>query len=811
MKVNKLFLFGALLFGLTACSSDDTVSDSIPESKAELTFLSGDQSRILSPRQSAGSRAAAAVVDPEAPAIPAGAIEFDKEALNNWNDGVLLAKGSTYMITKPYTGSVSTNDMNGSEGEAINIYVAADAEFTTWWDDWRAMKANIYVLPGATLKWDQAGNDYMAKLPDGVKVYVWGDLTTPDNMGLRLYQGGAELYVYNTNGDNEFIVKTAVNPYYNDPKTQISFQVDEGCVFYSSRAVRIEGNAQFEGGSTHFANNATIEGNCYPEFQSEVTFDRCSYIMGQLDNKAADGAVFNVNEYLYTGSLHGDGKDFTINLKEALLDIDHVFDTVTPEYAENRLVDKGAGKTVINGLNGEYYSVARVLDGGVMYIDRGNDYETSTVGEWPNQTSSISKYKLTNFTGYVNIAGTLENKLYYEPAEGIDFSTLDDSNLDIADDKVHFNDGDVYLPATDCRPAIGDGVIIVGPEVAHKYSATSIDFGTDGTLYLCWHSNVNTNKEDGEEYGPSVAGTSDWGGIVDVINVNTYDPSKSIFEQTMMQNEFKYNHVKYFGGKLYLASTSSKVGAALHELQLSGSKIDEAAASVRVNLTGTSANSVDVLGDKLLTISGFNNGGLNYFGLTDYSNQEKKAINAASTEYQGKYIFVDKKANKVIALNSTVYGTVTIYNASTMAVENTFNVGAINPKDGKNVCISDGQKIYICRGQNGFDIYDFNGNKVGGSKKHANGCDVDDNYIYVATGDGLAVLSKTKQDAAGNNKTIKVVKFTGKGFVYPGVRGGKMDDSVKQSSNFVKVYNGNVYVAHGMYGLRIYKLADLVG
>lgn len=146
-----------------------------------------------------------------------------------------------------------------------------------------------------------------------------------------------------------------------------------------------------------------------------------------------------------------------------------------------------------------------------------------------------------------------------------------------------------------------------------------------------------------------------------------------------------------------------------------------------------------------------------------------------------------------------------------MAVENTFNVGAINPKDGKNVCISDGQKIYICRGQNGFDIYDFNGNKVGGSKKHANGCDVDDNYIYVATGDGLAVLSKTEQDAAGNNKTIKVVKFTGKGFVYPGVRGGKMDDSVKQSSNFVKVYNGNVYVAHGMYGLRIYKLADLVG
>ena len=153
-KLNKWLYVGALLLGLTACSSDDFVGGDTPNpGDATLTFSSGNQARILTPNQALGARMQTrAAADPAAPQIPADAIEFDKEALNNWNDGVLLSKGKNYKITKSYNGSVSTNDMNGN-GEVINIYVAADATFTTWWDDWRAINANIYVLPGATLKW----------------------------------------------------------------------------------------------------------------------------------------------------------------------------------------------------------------------------------------------------------------------------------------------------------------------------------------------------------------------------------------------------------------------------------------------------------------------------------------------------------------------------------------------------------------------------------------------------------------------------------------------------------------------------------
>ena len=142
-----------------------------------------------------------------------------------------------------------------------------------------------------------------------------------------------------------------------------------------------------------------------------------------------------------------------------------------------------------------------------------------------------------------------------------------------------------------------------------------------------------------------------------------------------------------------------------------------------------------------------------------------------------------------------------------MQPESSFEVGAINPVDGKNVCICDNNYIYVCKGLNGFVIYDYNGNKVGGSKKHANGVDVDDNYIYLAAGDGLVILDKhsTYLDAEdGNtyNRTIKKFHYTGKGATMV-----TDETSVKQSANFVKKGpDGRIYVAYGMYGLQIYEL-----
>ena len=84
--------------------------------------------------------------------------------------------------------------------------------------------------------------------------------------------------------------------------------------------------------------------------------------------------------------------------------------------------------------------------------------------------------------------------------------------------------------------------------------------------------------------------------------------------------------------------------------------------------------------------------------------------------------------------------------------------------------------------------------------------DVDDNFIYLAAGDGLAVLDKnaTYVDADGNtyNRTIKKFHYTGRG-----ATSVTDQTTVKQSANFVKKGpDGRIYVAYGMYGLQIYEL-----
>ena len=74
------------------------------------------------------------------------------------------------------------------------------------------------------------------------------------------------------------------------------------------------------------------------------------------------------------------------------------------------------------------------------------------------------------------------------------------------------------------------------------------------------------------------------------------------------------------------------MGAALSEIALTADgkfPALEQFEEVRVNLTGYSANCVERIGDELVTISGYSNGGINKFALNDVSNQEKNFINAS--------------------------------------------------------------------------------------------------------------------------------------------------------------------------------------
>ena len=792
MKKNVIFvgLFALMTIVLASCSDDSSIT---PENQQpEITTpdhvkLITDKSKLASrlvlvTPEAKFSKSSRAVDETPALSIPEGALKLADQP-TNWNNGVMLTPGNAYYIDEEWKGTISR--ATGADGASIDIYVKANAEFVnSWWNN--DVPMNIYILPDAVLTYCEAGEDNKVKIPKGTKVYCWGNITSPENMGFQLYQGGS-LYLYDAEGET-FEVK--------DNKSQYgsSFQIDTESVFYSEREVLVHGRALFNGGKSHFVNKLTVGKDMYVEKDTEITLDDCSYVMQELDFKSTTGAVVNVNKYLQTNTLLTNQGRATMNLKDALFEI----------VTDGMFVDKGDQVVVVNGIESNYKSIVKV--GGKLYLDRGNEYTTV-----PGSVAAAS-FPSRNFTGDLNLEGDLRIKFYYDVED--ELAVLSEDNLIVPETvSIHANS---WLPASEdgCRSEVGEvPVVEVLPPtpsstVSHKYSATGIAFNGN-TVYLCWHSNPETNMDYAEgDFSPSVNGKDDFGGIIDVININTYDIASSLFEQSLENSEFKYNHIMFSGNKLYSAATNLKVGAALSEIALtSDGKFPnlEQFEEVRVNLTGYSANCVERIGDELVTISGYSKGGINKFALDDIDNQEKKFINDATENFQGKYVYYNKSNGKVVTLNNTSKGIVTIYNSS-MQVESSFEVGAITPEDGKNVCICDNDYIYVCKGQNGFGVYDYNGNQVGGSKKHTNGVDVDDDFIYLAAGDGLAILDKdaTYVDADGNtyNRTVKKFNYTGKG-----ATSVTDETTVKQSANFVKKGpDGRIYVAYGMYGLQIYEL-----
>ena len=792
MKKNVIFvgLFALMTVVLASCSDDSGIT---PENQnPEITTpdhvkLITDKSQLASrfvlvtPEAKAG-RSSRAVKETPAPSIPEGALKLSEQP-TNWNNGVTLTRGKAYYIDEAWEGTIS-QDWSSSEG-SIDIYMSADAKIVgAWWND--DTPVNIYILPKAVMTYCEAGYDNMVKIKKATNVYCWGNIDTPENMGFRLYEAG-KVYIYGTEGE-PFIVRDNGDAY-------VTFQVDTQSDFYCEREMMVNGSVQFNGGQSHFVNKLHVVENMYVEYAADATFDDCTVVEEALDFKATTGGtVMNVNKYLQVGSLVTNQGRATMNLKDALFEI----------VTDGMFVDKGDQMVVVHGVESDYKSIVKV--GGKLYLDRGNEYTTV-----PGSVAAAN-FPTRNFAGDLNLEGELRIKFYYEVAD--ELAVLSEDNLIVPESvSIHANS---WLPASEdgCRSEVGEvPVVEVLPPtpsstVSHKYSATGIAFNGN-TVYLCWHSNPETNMDYAEgDFSPSVNGKDDFGGIIDVININTYDITSSLFEQSMENSEFKYNHILFSDNKLYSAATNLKVGAALSEIPLTVDgkfpALDQFE-EVRVNLTGYSANCVERIGDELVTISGYTNGGINKFALDDISNQEKKFINAASENFQGKYVYYNKSNGKVVTLNDTSKGIVTIYNAS-MQPESSFEVGAINPVDGKNVCICDNNYIYVCKGQNGFGVYDYKGNQVGGSKKHTNGVDVDNDFIYLAAGDGLAILDKnaTYIDVDGNtyNRTIKKFHYTGRG-----ATSVTDQTTVKQSANFVKKGpDGRIYVAYGMYGLQIYEL-----
>ena len=798
----KKYFFFALTALLAACSSDEELSEPIQSnvepnltSVSDYAFVKSNSGRIVnfSDLEMMGTRAVASSVVaelgvtstiPAAPEIPGDAKTL--MGVQGW----AVEQSGKYFIPAGETYDGSNIGLNGGEFYVQGTLDLGNHWGTSAWTGSGQVPAKIYVLPGGTL-------NYNSDLAVQFNLYNYGTLN------------------YN-NAKNELYISSTTGGLYNYGDLDLGDDVD----------FRANASDVYIGGDVH-CKNFWIEKDAKCYVAGDLILDTNLDVQGTLVVQGAVEAP-NISLEAYTKFAAGckviTPGLFTINANPAEAWINYL-------SAGNLYSCAGSKIYLANG------SMIEVAD---TYKDEnnGNDAAVIVLGE---NAKAVVKAKIIANNAGDGVTQDLKSFRVEFPATGSalaldaeQFYFVDNShnlanelaktNLTLQEN-VYVADEDLAnfsMAPTDCAPGYNYNtpvVIITSP--VHKYSATSLDFGKNGELYLCWHSNIGNDEgghgtnmyvtnQDGSSV--SVDGIADWGGIIDVINTNNYgNPKTYLFDQTLIQNEHKYNHVVYFDDKLYLPSTSNKVGAALHEVALnSDGTIDESnftSKNMRVNLTGSSANCCIVNNDEVITISGSTNGAINKFGLTDYSNQEKKAIVSGDAFY-GKYVYND--GTYIITLNDVANGIVSLYTQDMIHVKS-FNVGAITPTDGKNVCVADGEKIYICRGAKGFDIYDYNGNRVGGSKKSANGVDVDAKFIYIATGQGLAVLSQTDtytENEVVYNKTVKRYGYFGVGNArYASLI--EETEATKQSSNFVKVRGNKAYVAYGMYGLQIYDLTEL--
>ena len=166
----------------------------------------------------------------------------------------------------------------------------------------------------------------------------------------------------------------------------------------------------------------------------------------------------------------------------------------------------------------------------------------------------------------------------------------------------------------------------------------------------------------------------------------------------------------------------------------------------------------------------------------------------------------DRQLTETEDENTAIPAHINIYPAGTtdfsVTPEHSFAVEAITPNNGKNTIALVGDRVYACLGGAGFYCYDLDGNvkwhyqiknalntqgdKAGLYKAAANGCFIGGKYIYVAYGSaGLKVLDMDGNLVAERYKKIKKGNY---------------------SANYVTVYNGYIYVAHGKNRLQVYKL-----
>lgn len=811
------FTFAAMLLASCSDSNESPLSPSTPQDVVgkEVTSITDAQtlaSRVYNFKVSAASRAAAvpqaSMGDvynmPEKPNVPADAIEI-VEAGNPEGkpcSTTNLQAGKSYLVKK------GTHLTSALQLKGATLYVEGELTINNCWEN---SNGKLIVL-GGTVNINTTSNDGNIFLSSCVKLYNYdGKITYNNSNASDFYVSPNDEFYTNTDLDlNGKALRVQGKFYAGGKVTCPDLKSEKGAI------VNIQGGTEgLENTDVKLDGIVNIDGHA--KFKS-LTFDNggqlycCSLeIPGDLILKGGDGA----GSALHTNYIKA--KNITIMSSTNI----YLVNNSTIECEGTLTTNKnGSGSVILQGKDAK----ALIKANEIKYNGSGS----------PMSLMDCYIFQAANDGGefYIDV-----NKMN-NSAPGGDNYLFSDCHFPNAGSAHNFsnNSNPVVAKPAECgytlepeNPTPGkriDEVGEIGYDHTHDISATCIQ-EYKGKLYMSYHTRGNGH-----------------GGCIEVFETDANKQTKLLQYLQDKDNTMDFNHLmidsKSSTPNLYVVGNYAYHNEAGKQTEANGLM-----ARIGINSSGlldtdvknigdafvnpliivpldqtTQSSSLDENaiirdGDKLLITS--------TRGYEVYDPNTLELLNSKPTPGKAKHIAIN--GNEIAALYYTtrpsdpdeaVDAKLDLFDAganiATATPKKTIDIASITPNNGKNTIAIDGENIYVCRCANGLTCYDKNGTEkwtwqaplTASTKKpqgYANGVTYDNNYVYLACGGyGLVVLDKNEMEK-GKPKVVAKTRVTG----VADETTGKISWN---SANYVKLYNGLIYVAYGKNRLKIYQLVD---
>lgn len=811
------FTFAAMLLSSCSDSNESPLSPSTPQDVVgkEVTSITDAQtlaSRVYNFKVSATSRAAdvpqASMGDvynmPAKPSVPANATEI---ASNNQYplNGTQGLNGSKVYVIKKGTTITSGLNLNGA-----TLYVEGELTINNCWAN---NYGKLIVLGGTVNIKPTDGNnnkDGNIFLSSCVKLYNYdGKITYNNSSASDFYVSPYDEFYTNTDLNlNGKALRVQGKFYAGGKVTCPDLKSQKGAI------VNIQGGTEgLENTDVKLDGIVNIDGHA--KFKS-LTFENsgqlycCSLeIPGDLILKGGDGA----GSALHTNYIKA--KNITIESSTNI----YLVNNSTIECEGTLTTNKnGSGSVILQGKNAK----ALIKANEIKYNGSGS----------PESLMDCYIFHAANDGGefYIDV-----NKMNNSVGDHYAFGDCHFPNAGAAHNYKNNSNPVVAKPA-ECGytlepedPTPGkriDEVGEIGYDHTHDISATCIQ-EYNGKLYMSYHTRGKGH-----------------GGCIEVFETDANKQTKLLQYLQDKDNTMDFNHLmidsKSSTPNLYVVGNYAYHNEAGKQTEANGLM-----ARIGINSSGlldtdvknigdafvnpliivpldqtTQSSSLDENaiirdGDKLLITS--------TRGYEVYDPNTLELLNSKPTPGKAKHIAIN--GNEIAALyyttrpsdpDAAVDAKLDLFDAganiATATPKKTIDIASITPNNGKNTIAIDGENIYVCRSANGLTCYDKNGTEkwtwqaplTASTKKpqgYANGVTYDNNYVYLACGGyGLVVLDKNEMEK-GKPKVVAKTRVT-----------GVVDETTGKiswnSANYVKLYNGLIYVAYGKNRLKIYQLVD---